>query len=254
MKQHGFSLVELSIVLVILGLLVGGVLAGKFLIRASELRSVSSDLIKYKTAIYSFRDRYFGLPGDITNATQFWGSVTTSGATCPYEAGTGTQTCDGNGEGNIQYYSEHARAWQQLANAGLIEGSFSGSPASANFYGETIPASKITGNGYMFIYTTKAAIGLTGAGTASTNNTIRFGSGIAGTYPSFRPNPPTINSIETWNLDTKIDDGMPGSGKLYNHIGTATTVNCVTGGTDVGVITYNMVTTTQACFPHFEFL
>ena len=57
--RQGFSLVELSIVLVILGLLVGGVLSGQSLIRASELRKYTTSADKYKTAILSFRDKYF---------------------------------------------------------------------------------------------------------------------------------------------------------------------------------------------------
>jgi len=70
--KNGFSLVELSIVLVIVGLLVGGVLTGKSLIRAADLRSVSTDYEGYRTATSAFRDKYFGLPGDITNASSFW--------------------------------------------------------------------------------------------------------------------------------------------------------------------------------------
>ena len=66
-----FSLVELSIVLVILGLLVGGVLSGQSLIRAAELRSVTTEYSRYTTAISSFRDKYFALPGDMSNATSF---------------------------------------------------------------------------------------------------------------------------------------------------------------------------------------
>lgn len=62
--RSGFSLVELSIVLVILGLLVGGVLTGQSLIRASELRKFMNTMERYKAATYTFRDKYFALPGD----------------------------------------------------------------------------------------------------------------------------------------------------------------------------------------------
>jgi prepilin-type N-terminal cleavage/methylation domain-containing protein len=67
-KQTAFSLVELSIVLVILGLLVGGVLSGQALIRASEMRSITAQANQYRAAIYSFRDKYFAIPGDMANA------------------------------------------------------------------------------------------------------------------------------------------------------------------------------------------
>lgn len=134
--QSGFSLVELSIVLVILGLLTGGILGGQSLIRAAELRSVATDVSKYRSASYAFRDKYFGLPGDFTRATSFWGNATTgtSGGECTApesDAGTGTQTCNGDGNGLIgnastvgQRNSESFRFWQHLANAGLIEGQY----------------------------------------------------------------------------------------------------------------------------------
>ena len=68
---YAFSLVELSIVLVILGLLVGTVLTGKSLIRASELRSVVSQFQAFHAAHNAFKDKYFSIAGDMNNATQF---------------------------------------------------------------------------------------------------------------------------------------------------------------------------------------
>ena len=99
-KASGFSLVELSIVLVILGLLVGGVLTGQSLIRAAELRSVTTEYGKYSTAIRAFKDKYFALPGDMTNAIAFWGPAPDCADTAT-TAGTGTQTCNGDGNNNI---------------------------------------------------------------------------------------------------------------------------------------------------------
>ncbi len=79
--RHGFSLVELSIVLVILGLLTGGILAGKSLMRASELRAVSTEYQRYLTAAQSFRGKYFELPGDFSKAQSFWGIAHATAAT-----------------------------------------------------------------------------------------------------------------------------------------------------------------------------
>ena len=72
--RKGFSLVELSIVLVILGLLVGGVLSGQSLIRAAELRAATQEYQRYYTATQTFRDKYFAIPGDFNNAQAFWDS------------------------------------------------------------------------------------------------------------------------------------------------------------------------------------
>lgn len=49
-------------------------MAGQSLIRAAELRSVPTDAARYLTAINSFRDKYFALPGDMANAVKFWGA------------------------------------------------------------------------------------------------------------------------------------------------------------------------------------
>lgn len=155
--KNGFSLVELSIVLVIVGLLVGGVLAGKSLIRAAELRSVSTDYERYRTATSAFRDKYFGLPGDITNASSFWGAA----VSCPGDfttPSTNAQTCNGDGDATIEYFGvttshEHMRAWQHLANAGLIQGLYTGQPASAELRhcvaGSNCPAGNIQQLAYM---------------------------------------------------------------------------------------------------------
>jgi prepilin-type N-terminal cleavage/methylation domain-containing protein len=104
-KNFAFSLVELSVVLVILGLLTGGVLTGQSLIRASQLNRVIADLDKYKTAIYIFEDKYFSFPGDMTNATQFWGVAHATPATCKITASTGKETCNGDGDRAVYPYS-----------------------------------------------------------------------------------------------------------------------------------------------------
>ena len=139
-RERAFSLVELSIVLVILGLLVGGVLSGQSLIRSSELRSVVTQHDQFLTATRSFRDKYFGLPGDITNATLIWGAQAVP-ASCATTASTGKATCNGDGDGFILYANtgatsqENFRFWQQLANAGFISGSFSGTDGGGGFSG-----------------------------------------------------------------------------------------------------------------------
>src|ERR1700742_2576195 len=97
LSRRAFSLVELSIVLVILGLLVGGILGGKSLIRASELRSVVTQHDQILTAILGFKDKYFALPGDMNNATQFWGALNPV-SFCMTGHSVDQKTCDGNGD------------------------------------------------------------------------------------------------------------------------------------------------------------
>src|SRR3954471_15989161 len=79
LKQVGFTLIELSIVLVIIGLVVGGVLVGQDLIKAAQIRSAVSKIEKYNTAVHTFRTKYNALPGDIPNAASY-GFAPRSGA------------------------------------------------------------------------------------------------------------------------------------------------------------------------------
>ena len=120
MRQSAFSLIELSIVLVILGLLVGGILAGQSLIEAASLRAIGTEAEKYGIAINSFRVKYNALPGDFADAEKYWGSDTS----CPWVVSTTpkTATCNGGGDGKIERrgdyrYYEVYRVWQHLANA-----------------------------------------------------------------------------------------------------------------------------------------
>ena len=63
--QHGFALIELSIILVIVGLIVGSILAGQDLVRAAAVRATISQIERYNTAVNTFRGKYNYLPGDI---------------------------------------------------------------------------------------------------------------------------------------------------------------------------------------------
>jgi len=130
-NKCAFSLLELSIVLVIIGLIAGGIVSGANMIRAAEVRAVITETQRYMTSVNTFRDKYLGVPGDLKNAEAFWGSMTNCGAASP--SGTGTQTCNGDGDGIVEpaaaalQTGENFGIWQHLSNAGLIEGVYSGS-------------------------------------------------------------------------------------------------------------------------------
>ena len=153
--QGGFTLIELSIVLVIIGLIVGGVLVGRDMIRAAELRSIVTDVERYKTAVFTFQEKYNALPGDMADATSIWG-VASGG--CPNGARSGTQTCDGDGNGQVMpWVPEVFLFWQHLSNAGLIAGQFSGvdGPANDGYHsviGFNSPAARYPTGGYTVGY------------------------------------------------------------------------------------------------------
>lgn len=219
--RRGFSLVELSIVLVILGLLVGGILAGKSLIRAAELRSVTTDYQRFVTAAQAFRDKYFYLPGDIPNAETIWGQVNASGSTCRDTATTGTLTCNGDGDGYVEIQTgrsrESLRFWQQLATAGLIEGNYTGTWDGTNLYGTIAgvngPASKV-GSASWHAFG-QIEITQQGGWYANIFQPVNSANWLQlGTPTTTSSNLPALRTEEAWNVDSKMDDGMPGTGKV----------------------------------------
>lgn len=206
--QHGFSLVELSIVLVILGLLTGGILSGQSLIRAAELRSVSTDYQKYVSAIRSFQDRYRALPGDMSTATRFWGAADGNdgiGTDCVATTVTpamGTVTCNGNGDGVIgsTNASESAHAWRHLANAGLVEGFYNG-----YFSLNDTPKARI--NSARWAFTTYALLN-TSIPNPAIGASVLMLVAQTGSWPTI------LTPEEAWNIDIKLDDGKPGTGRI----------------------------------------
>jgi prepilin-type N-terminal cleavage/methylation domain-containing protein len=260
--EKAFSLVELSIVLVILGLLTGGILAGQSLIRAAELRSVTVDFNKYQSAAMSFRDKYFALPGDMPNAVRFWGAQaggTADGkdATCAAltTSSTGTATCNGDGDGTIDYDNsvdspyEGFRAWQQLANAGLIEGQYAGVGfgSDQNFYTQRVntPGSKISNGVWQIGYYSTFLWS-----PVSSGHFISFGS-IAGSFTG-RWHNEILSPEEAWNIDTKMDDGKPYTGKMVDiksDSGYLYTPNCTTNETSSAE--YALTTSGAQCLAMF---
>lgn len=247
--RRAFSLVELSIVLVILGLLVGGILAGQSLIRAAELRSVSTQYQRYQASLYAFRDKYFALPGDMTNATSFWGAAHATPATCRTTSSSTALTCDGDGNGQISTvdagvtYSEYFHAWKQLANAGLIEGTYTGIKFCANVPcsqpGVNVPAARITNSGFSFasipsVTNTSDANWFTGP----YGNFLWFGGSVASDMSGL-----ILRPEETWNMDTKLDDGNPSTGIVMTSKGGASACYVTSGST----YAYALGTTSLAC-------
>ncbi len=221
-RIRAFSLVELSIVLVILGLLTGGILAGQSLIRAAQLRAVSTEYMRYKTAVGSFRDKYFALPGDMANATSFWGTA----GTCPGTSAspsTSAATCNGNGDftldPTVSTGNEYYRFWQHLANAGLIEGSYSGvansttASAALSLPGTNVPTSKLTGAGWSVYNYGNPGVASTLTFEGNYGNSFSFGA----TNLSTITDGPILKPEEAWNIDTKMDDGKPGTGGVRTY-------------------------------------
>jgi prepilin-type N-terminal cleavage/methylation domain-containing protein len=105
-KQKGFTLVEIAIVLVIIGLLLGGILKGQELISNARVRNVADQVNAVKAAYFAFQDRYRALPGDYLQDQAI--------------ANIQNVVRGGNGNGQIEAGAEQVEAWRHLANAGFI--------------------------------------------------------------------------------------------------------------------------------------
>ncbi|NHZ64310.1 prepilin-type N-terminal cleavage/methylation domain-containing protein [Massilia genomosp. 1] len=107
-RQQGFTLVEIAIVLVIIGLLLGGVLKGQGLIDSAKVKNIIQQSNSLSAAVNAYQDKFRALPGDDVLATT-------------HVAGA---TANGNGDGQI---TEYLSAPQHLALSGFITGAYNGS-------------------------------------------------------------------------------------------------------------------------------
>jgi prepilin-type N-terminal cleavage/methylation domain-containing protein len=128
-RQQGFTLIELSILLVIIGLIVGGVLVGQNLIAAAGVRATISQIEKYTTAVNIFRDKYGGLPGDLNASLASQFGFAARGTFAGEGDGNGviegvTSNAAGQNSGMVGNIGETSMFWVDLSHANLIDGSF----------------------------------------------------------------------------------------------------------------------------------
>lgn len=247
----GFTLIELSIVLVIIGLVVGGILVGRDLIRAAEIRSIIAQKEEFISAVYSFKAKYNCLPGDCPNATDYFGLA----SNCT-SIQTTTATCNGNYDGFVYSGSingtigyESFLFWKHLANAGLIAGNFSGIKDGANVFAATAnnsPSGKINGS-LWFVWYWGTKSGSVWQFNGTYNNFFEYA------LPTTDGDPHTsiLTAQETMGLDNKIDDGKPGTGTMRVQIIDSCSVKAdgVTPATyaDTETAIYNTSSETKQC-------
>jgi len=185
-RQSGFTLIEIAIVLVIIGLLLGGILKGQELITQGRIRNVANDFQSMTAAINLYQDRYRALPGDDVGAATRW-------------AVTGTSTTSGNGNGVVagNYNSttigdESRLFWHHLRLAGLV-----GGPTTTGALGTATPINAVSGvTGVQDI-----GFGIPGLVICSSNLPAKIAQAI----------------------DTQFDDGDALTGTVRAGTGTTTT-------------------------------
>jgi prepilin-type N-terminal cleavage/methylation domain-containing protein len=119
-KQKGFTLVEIAIVLVIIGLLLGGILKGQEMITQAKIKNVIADFSGISAAYYGYQDRYRAIPGDDTGATRWTGAV----------AGDGNGTVAGK-YNSATATDESRKWWDHLRRAGFVAGTGTQQPLNA---------------------------------------------------------------------------------------------------------------------------
>ena len=235
--QQGFTLIEMSIVLVIIGLIVGGIIKGQEVVANGRLKTQVAQIDAVKSAVYSFQDKFSFLPGDFSASSVLGTAAGLNGNEDGYVAGSSGSAITDAGAA----VQEMSNAWAQLQAAGLLQGIQQSSTTSTLYlYPAKIPADFL----WFGYFSTGPSSALT------TTNQVRIqGNGDL--------NAPTaaLRTPDAQSIDTKYDDGQPMTGSIM--VGTSPSNNCYTGATSaatysVGVGTSSSVST-KFCVMFWQF-
>jgi len=271
-QEGGFTLIELSIVLVIIGLIVGGILVGQDLIKAAEIRATVAQVEKYNAAVNTFRTKYNAIPGDITSAQAVaFGlySETTLAGTAGHQDGNGL--IEGGAAAGTNPVGETISFWRHMTDANIVDGNF-GTSATAlpvvttgvvtgtvTSPSQSLPPTKTTPNNYFVVY---AASGI--------NYYQLLPVATLTTGPAYTYGNVGVTPVQAYNMDIKLDDGMPNTGVVQakgiasvngnaSFTAASTAANCLMTGANATdpTDTYNRVPATGgndgSCSVRFRF-
>lgn len=222
-SQAAFTLIELSIVLVIIGLVIGGVLFGQTLINAAKLKNQIAQLDSYAMATNAFRLKYNYLPGDLPaadasnlgfiNRTGNAGSGDGNGLIEFNSLGGGYNGVPGNGnalQGELVFF------WTDLSSAKFIGNEFTESGdvvviCNPGFcpkgYGAWLPESASIGGSYIIAYTNFDSAVPNHSGIVFEIIALNGISSNGQVHTA-----PAMSVNDAYNIDVKLDDGYPLAG------------------------------------------
>lgn len=224
--QKGFTLIEIAIVLVIIGLLLGGVLKGQELINTARVRSVNNTVDGITAAWFSFQDRYRAFPGDYSQA-----DVTILATAVPGD-GNGIVGTISTGDEPI----ERAQVWVHLSAAGYLSGSYDGDEANTGTTAQyTCPIGTCPDNGF-------------GAGMAIFHGS-EFPNATVDTHELITGRGIPVEVVA--ELDRKIDDGLPNAGIMQTGA-VASFPGCVDGDSTAVDGIYDLLAPVDNCAAVFR--
>ena len=192
-RQSGFTLIEIAIVLVIIGLLLGGILKGQELINSARVKNLSTDFRNIPVFIYGYQDKFKALPGDDSNVVAHLGATATPASTPAGTQGNGVIEGPWNSPTNTD---ESYLFWQHIRLAGLAPG-------------VTTPGA----TGYLPTNAAGGTIGIQSGTTDVTKTPIvgADGKAIGGAYVICSTG---ILGKFVKQLDTQMDDGNTAAGSM----------------------------------------
>ena len=258
--QGGFSLVELSIVLVVIGLLMGGIMVGENLYSNVRLKGVITEQAEFKQAIANFRQKYKYWPGDLPDANLLRGSAFPTGA------GNGDDKIGGDITTNadeVQFF------WEQLSAAKMIAGGYiprSGTTTPTGDYrslviGTNVPRTRLSDDGSWSVQTPY----FVPAANFSNAFARTVGFDLNNTAKDFRRNTSFLlvaggtatNALtgimspeQAESIDIKLDDTRPGTGKVQANNSIGADAACATTAVAATAL-YDLASTQLQCMLFF---
>ncbi len=249
-NAKGFTLVELAIVMVIIGLLIGGILKGGELIASAKVNKVISSLKGYDGALQTYLDKYNAIPGDHLTATIQVPNCNDPSYYCANGDGNRVIASAGFGTDSYNWQStmalnaspipqEATQLWKHLALADIVSGIQTNANPTEPEWGKTHPASPL-GGGYEIYYDAVTTIGGGPGGGTGSINVIRLSISGLSDGPWENLMTPRMAGM----IDRKLDDGAPNTGYVAMNYGT-TTDDCKVNVS--GEVTYNEDLDEPAC-------